>query len=145
MPFLGSEGPALFRGGFSLGPRSLPQPTQSLPHTHILAARLDLLAVLEPLEGKIWVTDLYHQLDLLAPVHLVGWIQLLREGWRLRDAGQVELRGPYCQSCQVSLPRPSALQGQKKAKVKSLEVPEKRTLLLFRLEASKRLVQAPHI
>ena len=68
----------------SLGPRS-PQP-RDWP-THLLATWFDLLAILEPLEGKVRVADLHHQLDLVAPVHLVGWVQLLREGWRWRDTG----------------------------------------------------------
>lgn len=46
----------------------------------ILEAWLDLLAILEPLERKVWVTDLHHQLDLVASVYLVGWVQLLSEG-----------------------------------------------------------------
>lgn len=70
--------------GVPSGPQ-IPAPAHSRDcHTHVLATRLDLLAILVPLEGKVWVTDLHHQLDLVAPVHLVGWIQLLREGWRVK-------------------------------------------------------------
>ena len=101
-------------------------PTWALP-PHILATWFDFLAVLEPLEGKVWVADLYHQLDLVASVHLVGWIQLLCEGWRWRDASGMELR---CSQCS----EPSRLPPQA-TKVKNplmnLEAPENRALCYF--------------
>lgn len=80
--------------GLSLWDLDTPQPGDC--PSHILATWFDFLAVLEPLEGKVWVANLYHQLDLVASVHLVGWIQLLREGWRWRDARGMELRGSHC-------------------------------------------------
>lgn len=82
-PFLVKSGQRYF-WALSLGPGS--HPPRHCP-THLLAAGFDLLAILEPLEGKVWVTDLHHQLDLIAPVHLVGWIQLLDEGCRWRNTG----------------------------------------------------------
>lgn len=105
----------------------LDSPQPGLYPRHILATWFDFLAVLEPLEGKVWVADLYHQLDLVASVHLVGWIQLLCEGWRWRDVSGTELR---CSQCS----EPSRLPPQA-TKVKNplmnLEAPENRALCYF--------------
>ena len=102
----------------------LDSPQPGLYPSHILATWFDFLAILEPLEGKVWIADLYHQLDLVASVHLVGWIQLLCEGWRWRDESGMELR--CSQRSEPSGLPPQATKVRKP--LMALEGPENRAL-----------------